>query len=72
MTDPIDPIVGIQHLRAAGLCSRGARIWCQRFELNYMRFVREGYPASVIESKGDALGNRVASMARREVGRSNG
>lgn len=67
-----DPLVRVTHLRKAGLCSRGARLWCERFGLDYMQFVRVGYPASVIESKGDALGNRVAEIARREEDMSNG
>lgn len=62
-----DVIVTVAHLRKARLCARGARAWCVRHNLDYMHFVQHGYPASVIEAVGDALGNQVAAIARLEA-----
>lgn len=62
-----DPIVRVEHIRKAKLCSRGVRAWAQRHQLDYMTFLRHGYPASVLEATGDALGARVAAIARAEI-----
>lgn len=61
-----DPLVTIEHVRKAMLCARGARQWFTRHGLDYSHFLNHGYPASVIESKNDALGRRVAAIARSE------
>lgn len=61
-----DPIVTIEHIRKARMCSRGARMWFARNGLDYMTFLTQGYPASVIEATGDALGKQVAAIARSE------
>lgn len=63
----LDPIVRVEHIRKARMCSRGARMWAQRHGLDYMTFVTQGYPASVIEATGDALGRQVAAIARAEA-----
>lgn len=60
-----DPLVKIEHLRSARLCSRGARMWFSRHGLDYTQFLNHGYPASVIEATGDALGKLVADVARK-------
>ncbi len=52
--------------KAGGMCARGARAWAQRHGFDYMVFLRDGYPASAIEAVGDALGCRVAAVARAE------
>lgn len=63
-----DPLVTMAHVRAANLCSRGLRDWLKRYGLDQATFLRGEYPASVIEATGDALGMRVAAIARAEVG----
>lgn len=63
-----DPFVTIAHVRAANLCSRGLREWLKRYQLDYMRFLRGEYRASEIEATRDALGLRVAQIARSEGG----
>lgn len=62
-----DPLVTITHLRTANLCARGARQWFARHGLDYATFLKHGYPASVIEDTGDALGKKVAAIARRDA-----
>jgi hypothetical protein len=63
----IDPIVTVAHIKKARLCTRGARTWANRHGFDYMKFLHEGCPASVIEATGDSLGRRVAAIARREA-----
>lgn len=48
------------------MCARGVRAWAQRYGFDYMVFLRDGYPASAIEAVGDALGSKVAAVARAE------
>lgn len=62
-----DPIVRMSHVRKARLCARGVRAWAQRHGFDYMTFLNHGYPASVLEATGDALGIRVAAIARAEA-----
>lgn len=69
MTAPDDPIVTMRHVRAAKLCSRGARTLAARHGLDWTRFVREGLPASLVEATGDAFALRVAAAARKEAAR---
>jgi hypothetical protein len=61
-----DPIVRVEHIRKAKLCARGVRAWAKRHGFDYMTFLTNGYPASAIEATGDALGMRVASIARAD------
>ena len=62
-----DPQVRIEHVRkTGGMCARGVRTWAQRYGFDYMVFLRDGYPASAIEAVGDALGSKVAAVARAE------
>lgn len=62
-----DPFVTIAHVRASKLCSRGLRDWLKRYDLDYMTFLRGEYRASQIEATQDALGLKVAAIARQEV-----
>ena len=66
MNNP-DPIVTIQHVRDELLCSRGTKAWFARYNLDFKHFLQVGYPASVIEGTGDALGLRVGRRARDEA-----
>lgn len=61
-----DVIVTIDHVRRAGMCTRGARAWAAQHGIDYVDFLRNGIAASVLESK-DGLGERVAAFARQEA-----
>jgi hypothetical protein len=60
-------LVTVAHLRKARMCSRGARMWAQRYGIDYVRFLHEGVPASTLEATGDALGKKLAAVARAEA-----
>lgn len=57
-------IVKMEHVRAARLCSRGARAFFERHGLDWRQFLREGIPASELAATGDALALRVVEVAR--------
>ena len=65
--DNNDPLVRVRHIRLAGLCSRGTRQWFTSRNLDYGTFINDGLRASQVEALNDALGNRVAQVARDEV-----
>lgn len=59
-------MVRVEHMRTAKMCSRGARQWFARYNLDFMRFITVGYPVEVIENT-DALGKLVADIARKDA-----
>jgi hypothetical protein len=64
------PIARMEHVRAAGLCAPGARVWARWAVLHgidWKRFVREGLPVDQLEATGDHFAIAVATIARREV-----
>ncbi len=61
-----EPVVTLAHCRELGYCSSGLRAFFKRHGLDWSTFVREGLPAPVIESTGDAMATRAAQRARQE------
>lgn len=61
--NPDDPVVRIEHVRAAFLCTRGARRWFQARDLDWTRFLSDGLPASVIGQWDDPLAARAIEQA---------
>lgn len=64
-------IVRVEHLREAkrrygGYCTPGLSAWFTSHGLSMRDFMRDGYPASLIEATNDLFGVRVASIAREE------
>lgn len=57
-------MVKMEHVRAARMCSRGARAFFRRHGLDWEVFLREGLPAEKVEATGDAMAIRVAEVAR--------
>ena len=64
-----DPVVTMNDCKALGFCASGVRRWMNDHGLDMRTFLKEGYPASVIEMQKDAYGNRLAQYVRaREDG----
>jgi len=59
-----DVTVTMEHVRAARMCSRGARAFFERHGLDWQRFLAEGLPAEQIEATGDAMALKVVEVAR--------
>ena len=64
MTTVEDPIVRMEHIRCARMCSRGSRAFFERHGLDWQRFLREGIPASELLAIGDAMALQVVEVAR--------
>ena len=60
----VDPLVTLAHARSVVYCSRGMRAFAAQHGLNWMEFVRDGIPASVLEATGDAMAIKAAAVAR--------
>lgn len=60
-------MVTMKHVRSIELCSRGTRAWFAKYDLDYNTFLEQGLPVEVIEATGDAIGKRVAQVARQDA-----
>lgn len=59
-------IVYNRHIRAADLCSRGARKWFDSHGLDWSDFLTNGIDEEILLGLNDGLANRVIDVARRE------
>lgn len=57
-------LVKMRHVRQAKMCSRGARQFFERHNLDWKQFLDEGVPSDVLESTGDAMALKVVEVAR--------
>lgn len=59
--------VYIRHLRAADLCTKGARRWFKEHGLSWDQFIEQGISSDVLEALDDPLGMQVLEIARKEA-----
>lgn len=59
--------VEIRHIRAAGLCTKGARKWFQAHDLSWSDFLAGGIDAEILEATEDPLALRAVAAARGEL-----
>lgn len=57
-------IITIQDVRAAKMCSRGARRFFERHSLDWRTFISDGLPEEVIAATNDAMAKQVIEVAR--------
>lgn len=57
-------IVTMRDIRAARMCSRGARAFFVRHNLDFNDFLTNGIAAEKLEATGDAMAARVCEVAR--------
>lgn len=57
-------LVKMEHVRAARMCSRGARTFFERHGLDWQKFLKDGLPAETLEATGDAMALQVVEVAR--------
>ena len=62
-----DLVVTMRHVRAAKLCSRGARAWCEANGFSWSTLLDHGLPVQELEQTGDALALRAVAAAREEA-----
>jgi len=56
-------IITMRHVRAAKMCSSGARRFFIRNGLDWQSFLKKGIDEEAIVSTGDAMGIRVVEVA---------
>lgn len=58
--------VHMRHVRAAKLCSGGARRYFMQHGLDWNDFLANGVPVSVLDEIGDPMGQRAVAAAKAE------
>ena len=61
--------VHMRHVRAASLCSKGARAWFAAHGLSWAEFLARGVPAERLRACNDALADKAVAEAEKEAGR---
>lgn len=56
--------VTMRDVRAAKMCSRGARLFFIKHDLDWFAFLKEGIDADTVLQTGDAMAARVVEVAR--------
>lgn len=56
--------VRMEDVRAAKMCSSGARAFFQRHGLDWQEFLRDGIEAEILVKTGDAMALQVVEVAR--------
>jgi hypothetical protein len=56
----------MRHVRAAHLCSGGARAFFKRYGLDWNAFLTDGISSSKLEEIGDPMGMKAVAAARVE------
>ena len=57
-------MITMRDVRAAKMCSRGARAFARRHKLDWEAFLRDGVPAESLLATGDAMALKVVEIAR--------
>lgn len=57
-------IVRMSDVRKAKMCSRGAREFFRRHQLDWNEFIKHGISAEKLETTGDAMAMKVVEVAR--------
>ena len=55
---------GIKHCRVLKYCLFGVKRWCTRYDIDFKKLVRGEMPVEELEAVGDAMGKKVAALAR--------
>lgn len=56
-------IVTMRHVRAAGMCSEGAREFCKRYDIDWSDFIKNGIDAERLKGIDNALLQQVLKVA---------
>lgn len=63
MTEPL-VLVRMEHIRAARMCSGGARAFFEAHGLDWVAFLREGIDAQKLLATNDEMARQVVEVAR--------
>ena len=56
-------IIRIEDARALGYCSKGMRLFCKKYNINYLAFAQNGIEDSVLLETNDAMAIKVVEKA---------
>jgi hypothetical protein len=56
----------IKHIRQAGYCASGTRVWFERHNINYVEFLKNGIDVEILEATGDHFALVASQLARDE------
>lgn len=56
----------IRHVRAAGICHGGSRMWCAANGVDWSDFLANGIPAKTLLDTKDPIVARVVAQAEKE------
>jgi len=62
--EPEDIVVTMTDVRAAKMCSGGARAFFKRYELDWQDFLKNGISSKVLIELGDPMALQVVEVAR--------
>lgn len=58
--------IRMEHVRAASLCSKGARYWFAQRGWNWQEFLEHGIDEETLVATGDPYARRVVEIAHNE------
>lgn len=58
-----EPRIYMKHIRMAKMCSKGTRAFFQKHGIDWIEFLKNGVPASVLVETKDAMALRVVEVA---------
>lgn len=58
--------VYVRHIREAGYCVTGLRLWCKERGFNFKNFIRSGIDAEELERLDDHMVRTVIQKAKEE------
>jgi hypothetical protein len=67
----VDILVKVCDAAALGYCAKGRRKLLAQHGLNYLEFVRHGFPAEVLLALNDDMANRVVEQAKKRIAQEN-
>jgi len=59
-------IIYMSDIRAAKMCSKGARDFFKHHNMDWNTFIKDGLPSEQFEKTGDAMALQVVEVARGE------
>lgn len=59
--------VTIVHMRKAGFCAHGAKVWFEARGMDFKDFIRNGADIDVAKGMGDPMADRLVEIVERET-----
>lgn len=63
----MEPVCYMRHVRKAGICAKGSRVWCQANGVDWSDFLANGIASERLLATKDPIVLRVVEEARKEA-----